>query len=284
MSALLARGDASLMPETHVALAAMKVLVSHDTLAALDTARRALGGHGFSEFAGGGRLLADHTPAVTYEGDNYVLDKQVVRAVVKGHHMGVQLPPESLSVFAFLGQLDAPPPSPVSARDLAQTLRYRAAHVVQDFAQLKDVSQDPGAEARVSRAVGDAYVAGIAANALEQGLPGGEPVNRLFLLYLLTTVEAALADLRGIDSRALRARIGTLCTGILPDAIGLTDAFGFTDWELDSALGVYDGAVYDALWERASKSGFNAASPHEKEYKANIMAMLERGRKEVAKL
>ncbi|EJD36707.1 acyl-CoA oxidase [Auricularia subglabra TFB-10046 SS5] len=284
MSALLARGDASLLPEVHIALAAMKVLVSTDALAGLDIARRAMGGHGFSEFAGGGRLLADHTPAVTYEGDNYVLDKQVVRAAVKGHQMGVQLPAESLSVFAFLGQLAAPMSAPVSARDLAQTLRYRAANVVKNFAQLKDSTQDPGAEARVSRAVGDAYVAGIAANALEQGLPGGEPVHRLFLLHLLTTVESALADLPNVDSRALRAHIGAACADILPDAIGLTDAFGFTDWELDSALGVYDGAVYDALWERASKSGFNAASPHEKEYKAHIMAILERGRKEVARL
>ena len=34
-------------------------------------------------------------------------------------------------------------------------------------------------------------------------------------------------------SRTLRMEINRLCLKLLPQAIGLTDAFGFTDWELD---------------------------------------------------
>lgn len=63
--------------------------------------------------------------------------------------------------------------------------------------------------------------------------------------YLLTNVESALVDLVSLgllgpssndiqeNSRALRRAISELCLEILPNAIGLTDAFGFTDWELD---------------------------------------------------
>jgi acyl-CoA oxidase len=61
--------------------------------------------------------------------------------------------------------------------------------------------------------------------------------------YLLTTVESALVDLlsfgllqpsNGEDpSRSLRMAIKELCVALLPEAIGLSDAFGFTDWELD---------------------------------------------------
>lgn len=114
--------------------------------------------------------------------------------------------------------------------------------------------------------------------------------------YLLTTVESGLVDLlsfglfratptgdppRSRDpTRALRLAIASLCGDLLPEAIGLSDAFGFSDWELDrcvndihlelqlllnsihtnyfhSALGVQDGKVYEALWARAQKEPLN---------------------------
>lgn len=34
-------------------------------------------------------------------------------------------------------------------------------------------------------------------------------------------------------TRSLRIAIKSLCETLLPDAVGLSDAFGFTDWELD---------------------------------------------------
>lgn len=76
----------------------------------------------------------------------------------------------------------------------------------------------------------------------------------LYLLqYLLTTVETGLVDLLSFGllrlpkattrisgsrdpTRSLRMAITNLCAELLPDAIGLTDAFGFTDWELDRSV------------------------------------------------
>jgi acyl-CoA oxidase len=55
----------------------------------------------------------------------------------------------------------------------------------------------------------------------------------------------------------LRSEISRLCVSLLPERIGLTDAFGFSDWELDSALGVYDGKVYERLWKRAQENPLN---------------------------
>lgn len=115
-----------------------------------------------------------------------------------------------------------------------------------------------------------------------------------FSQYLLTTVESALADFLGFGlltttttkggiaknpGHSLRLAIDRTCQDILPNAIGLSDAFGFTDWELDrcgsplyflalnahvllscafdSALGVYDGNVYEALWERTKIEPMN---------------------------
>jgi acyl-CoA oxidase len=65
------------------------------------------------------------------------------------------------------------------------------------------------------------------------------------LQYLLTTVECGLVDLLSFGlirptlndaespARSLRMAIAELCLELLPNAIGLSDAFAFTDWELD---------------------------------------------------
>jgi acyl-CoA oxidase len=71
----------------------------------------------------------------------------------------------------------------------------------------------------------------------------------------LTTVEGALVDLlsfglvrpkaiygespssSSIDpTRAVRLAIQRLCQELIPETIGLTDAFGFTDWDLDRSV------------------------------------------------
>lgn len=103
--------------------------------------------------------------------------------------------------------------------------------------------------------------------------------------YLLVTAESALVDLlsfsllssvAGDDSTLrLRRTIRDVCLKLLPQAIGLADAFSFSDWELDrcartsiqvmynslivfnSSLGRYDGRVYESLWERAQLEPLN---------------------------
>ena len=69
----------------------------------------------------------------------------------------------------------------------------------------------------------------------------------------MTTVEAALVDLLSFGvirptavihgespsyyskdpTRAVRLAIQRSCLELIPESIGLTDAFGFTDWDLD---------------------------------------------------
>ena len=81
--------------------------------------------------------------------------------------------------------------------------------------------------------------------------PYSVTVNVYFSQHLLTTAESALADLLGFGlltitatkegitkdpGHSLRLAIDKTCQDILPNAIGLTDAFGFTDWELDRCL------------------------------------------------
>ena len=65
--------------------------------------------------------------------------------------------------------------------------------------------------------------------------------------HLLTTAEGGLVDILsfgllgpstpGSDpTRELRLAIKKHCEELLPEAIGLSDGFGFTDWELDRSV------------------------------------------------
>ncbi|KAH9910211.1 acyl-CoA dehydrogenase/oxidase C-terminal [Epithele typhae] len=231
--AQLSLGNTSLLAEMHATLSSLKVLVSTTAVQCLETARPSMGGHGFSDFVGVGRLYTDYVPAATHEGAS---DAVVVNKAVSS---------TSLSLI------------PTTAYLLVQE---RAA-----WAAGPDASMD----APVARAVSDPFVAA-RVNELSQALDGPNTgvLRKLFQPHLLTTVEAGLVDMLsfgvfwagkpGADvTRGLRVGIKRTCEELLPGTIGLSDGFGFADWELDSALGAFDGNVYENLWERAQAEQLN---------------------------
>lgn len=65
MASRLANGDASLLQELHATTSGLKVLVTTTSTQDVETARRCLGGHGYSDYAGLGRLYANYLPAAT---------------------------------------------------------------------------------------------------------------------------------------------------------------------------------------------------------------------------
>ncbi|KAF8056038.1 peroxisomal oxidase [Lyophyllum atratum] len=307
MSKRLASGDTSLLAEMHATTSGLKVMVSSLGVHDLEVARRSMGGHGYSAFAGLGRLYADYLPSVTYEGDNFVLDQQVVRAALKSYKTlfsSADPPASSLSPSSHYLRLLLPSNQPPTATDASwqdpafaiSLLEWRAALLVQEHAQTFEIP-DASVNQRVSKAVTEAFIAvqvgEIIAN-LVLSAPTREVVRSLYTLYLLTVIEASLVDLlssgllRSLDkkqsgssdpARPLRLYINQLCQELLPNAIGLSDAFGFTDWELDSALGVFDGKVYDALWERAQTEPLNQTEVTTA-YEESIKPMLLRGRRQ----
>jgi acyl-CoA oxidase len=69
-----------------------------------------------------------------------------------------------------------------------------------------------------------------------------------------------------IDSQQLqlaKAALVDLLDKLRPDAVPLVDAFDFPDKVLCSAIGGYDGNVYEALYESAVKSPLNQKDPFE---------------------
>lgn len=183
----------SRLAEVHAVLSGLKSLVTAGTAADIETARRSMGGHGYSAYTGLGRLYADYVPTATYvsnsfsfigrrdsqtffsyEGDNYVLDQQVVRAALKAYKalQKAEQPPGFGSALPLNGYLrhtrgessksEVTAPDPLNWDDHKLSillLELRAARIVEDRAVRTPDDVDASFDQRISRAVTEAYIA-----------------------------------------------------------------------------------------------------------------------------
>ena len=85
-------------------------------------------------------------------------------------------------------------------------------------------------------------------------------INRLFQLYALCTMDAdarTFVTTNSVTSSSLDALQDTILVlmseKIRPHAIKLVDSWAMPDYLLDSALGRYDGKVYEDLFDRAHR-------------------------------
>ena len=59
------------------------------------------------------------------------------------------------------------------------------------------------------------------------------------------------------DLIKLQQKYENTLAALRPNALGIVDAFDYPDYVLGSALGAYDGNVYERLFEEAMKSPLN---------------------------
>ncbi|CAJ1943312.1 unnamed protein product [Sphenostylis stenocarpa] len=101
---------------------------------------------------------------------------------------------------------------------------------------------------------------------LQQDIPGKGVKHQLELLcsiYALSLLHKHLGDF--LSTGCITPKQGSLANDLLrslysqvrPNAIGLVDAFNYTDHFLGSVLGRYDGDVYPKLYEEAWKDPLN---------------------------
>jgi len=134
----------------------------------------------------------------SYEGDNFVLDQQVVRAAVKSHNNMLEsrdastLSPSTMYLRLLLGNATGPSlPPDTSWQDPATAihlLEWRAALLVREYAQNID-ELDAFAGQRVAKAVTEAFVAarvGDTIKSLPNEIAGRQDdIRHLEKLYLL---------------------------------------------------------------------------------------------------
>ncbi|CAM9486736.1 unnamed protein product, partial [Chrysoparadoxa australica] len=89
-------------------------------------------------------------------------------------------------------------------------------------------------------------------------------LDSLVQLYALATIEKELGQFREGDiisaseGHLVHAGVAKLCSTIRKDAVNLVDGFAFSDWWLASALGRYDGDVYNTLMAYALEEPLNS--------------------------
>uniref|UniRef100_A0A452VFE0 Acyl-coenzyme A oxidase n=1 Tax=Ursus maritimus TaxID=29073 RepID=A0A452VFE0_URSMA len=262
--------DFSHLPELHALSAGIKAMVSDLCLQGTELCRQACGGHGYSKLSGLPSLVTKVTASCTYEGDNTVLYLQTARFLVKSYQQAHPTPGSTLQrslpqSVAYLATTDLARCPAQKAADFLRPKLYTmawahvATRLVKNSVNHLQTLMQSGADwdeawnqttvLHLQAAKAHCYYISV--------------LRRLCDLYALHGILTSAADflhdgfLSGAQVDAVRTAYLDLLRLIRKDAILLTDAFDFTDHCLNSALGCYDGNVYERLFHWAQKSPTN---------------------------
>ncbi|KAI8146231.1 hypothetical protein BJV82DRAFT_409746 [Fennellomyces sp. T-0311] len=287
MTKQLAQEDARLLPEMHVTSCAFKVWSARRSSEGLEECRKAMGGHGYSIFSGVSEHFATFVPANTYEGDNFVLCQQVGRAMLKQLQNVVQGKGVTQQTANYLTLLSNTSPVAVDKASLLQPdvqlaiFGNRAARLVanlgrqlQNGRRWEDVNMEcwdicfAHAEYLLIKEFIETTQKLAKSPEYASLAPVLKRLSDLFFLSIITgnglattlTTQALSVNDVGLVQEVFRESLASLAD----EAIGLTDAFGFSDAELNTALGKKDGNPYGALWEAAQSNPLNSDEGREK--------------------
>ncbi|XP_032179694.1 peroxisomal acyl-coenzyme A oxidase 2 isoform X2 [Mustela erminea] len=280
--------DFSHLPELHALSAGIKAMTSDLCFQGSELCRRACGGHGYSKLSGLPSLVTRVTASCTYEGDNTVLYLQTARFLVKNYLQTQAIPGSTQkSLPPSVAYLTAPYlarcPAQKAADFLhpklyttawahvaARLIKYSAHHLETLIRSGVDWAEAWNQTTVIHLQTAKAHCYYISVKSFTETLEKLEDkpavrqvLKRLCDLYALHGILTNAADflhdgfLSGAQVDAVRTGYLELLGLVRKDAILLTDAFDFTDPSLNSALGCYDGNVYERLFHWAQKSPTN---------------------------
>ncbi|XP_013778473.1 peroxisomal acyl-coenzyme A oxidase 1-like [Limulus polyphemus] len=285
----LERGDLGMLPELHSLTSGLKALSTEIGSQAIESCRLACGGHGYLLISGLPRLYASTVAACTYEGENTVLYLQVARYLLKCLKGQQQLAPESMVRYLLDESFRSPfnKSSDVTDVDwlisLYRAVAYRQVHQAAERIKelmeknrpevawnMSQVDLIKGAKAHIMYCVLSIYVQWIKEKQCSAALK--TVLMRLCHVYLLwnileNPVPFGLVGMTDDDQKQMRNVIYSRLAELRPDAVALVDAFDFHDLVLNSALGCYDGQVYERMYEWAQNAPLNKSQVHESYYK-----------------
>lgn len=244
----------------------------------IENCRRLCGGQGFTHSSNLGHLFAETVGACTYEGAFDVLVNQHGRYLLKALYSGSHLPD---SPTAFLANAKAhsnpnlrckaqKPQDFADLQLLLEAFRVRASRAILTLAaEMKANKNDANAcmvqITRASTAHAELLLVEAFVNGLSSIPSGNErrAVTHLCELFGVWLITKTLGDFREDDyisskqAGMVRRQLVSLLLVIRKNCVLLTDAWDFTDFELNSTIGRYDGDVYRALVRRAADEPLN---------------------------
>ncbi|KAK5045202.1 hypothetical protein LTR84_009535 [Exophiala bonariae] len=271
-------GDFSRLAEMHAASSGLKSLCT--TLAAdgIETCRRAMGGHGFGGGSGMIALNNEYLSKPTVEGDNWMITQQTaaylikrMTEVVKNHDLK---PSDSVDVQLQAFIQSQQKQQNFSLDDdfaLVQAFRHRASYLTYQVYEARIVQKLPWTDLmlhlhRLSRAYSESLLVSNFYNAIFEAKLDPpvdsatvDVLKNLYRLFAIFTLDISASEF--LLSKALHAdqlqdltpRVLKLMKAIRPHAVRLVDAWSVPDYVLESALGSYDGDVYNRLFHKAHR-------------------------------
>lgn len=219
----------------------------------------------------------------TVEGDNWMITQQVAAYLIKKMTECVQNagaspqdPTEELLKGYLRGRAQHPPLSFLAADGsinddaLVNIFRWRAAALSYAAYQARVEEKKPWTSLMIQlHNLSHAYSFHILVSTFHAALssysvtclsnPAPSVLRTCFRLFTLQTLSQSASSflltssILASDLQALDAKILEVMTELRPHAVKLVDAWAVPDWLLDSALGRYDGKVYEELFERAHR-------------------------------
>lgn len=284
VTAELDQGEMERLPELHALACCLKAVACSDSANGVEQFRLACGGHGYMDSSNLPAIYGLVTATCTYEGENTVLLLQTARYLMKAWRQAVTgqaLPPtvQYLGDFARK-QKQLPWKSTLTciirAHQAVAAGKIRLAAENMDRRIRSGVSQEDAWNqtsielAQCAEAHCRAFIVKRFVEAVKEINSVSKELHAVLLqlceLYAIYWVLQRLGAflrfscLTNEDVPALQARLEELLAALRPNAVGIVDGFDIRDEILSSALGAYDGNVYQRLFDEAMKSPLNQES------------------------
>ncbi|KAJ4365082.1 hypothetical protein N0V83_008699 [Neocucurbitaria cava] len=276
------KGDFGPLAELHSASSGLKSLCTMLAADGIETCRRAMGGHGFGGGSGLIGLNSDYLSKPTVEGDNWMITQQVAAYLIKKMTDNIanpdrppKDPTDELFQFYLKNRGHRIPQSVVKDQkivddqNIVEIFQWRAADLSYRAYQARVVEKKPWTRLMIqlhnlSRAYSEQILVTNFYNSFSSAaktLSGPTPevlrtCFRLYALYTLDTYASSFTMTTAVSAESvygLQDAIVDLMGELRPHAVKLVDAWTIPDWLLDSALGKYDGKVYEELFDMAHR-------------------------------
>ena len=276
------RKDHSLLPSVHALTAGLKAYVTSEAVDDAEDARKLCGGHGYMIISGLPDIIGALAGGATFEGENYVLWQQVGRHLLKQFDRlqgGDSLEPQ-MQYLTDLKDVNvactAEGEQFLEPRVQLAIYRGRAHRLVSKVhAAIRATRKTPGeawnehmmllisasrvhTEYFILKSFNDTITSLPESTSQELRLV----LERMRSLFALSTIinsrsvdALSFIETTGTQSPYLsstqldtiRSLVDNLLDELLPNIIALTDAWDFSDASLCSAIGMYDGNVYENI-------------------------------------
>ncbi|XP_076175470.1 acyl-coenzyme A oxidase 1 [Ptiloglossa arizonensis] len=287
VTAELDQGELDSLPELHAVSCCLKAVASADAATGVEQLRLACGGHGYMDASNLPATYGLVTAVCTYEGENTVLLLQTARYLVKAWKQAVrgQPLPGTIQYLTVLSKgtkkrhwknslnciIKAHQAVAAGKIRLATENMDRRIHngiSAEDAWNQTSIELARCAEAHCRTFIVMRFAESVK-NAVSVSKELREVLQHLCELYAVYWVLQRLGDflqfssLGNEDVPVLQTRLEELLAAIRPNAVGIVDGFDIRDEILGSALGAYDGNVYERLFAEAMKSPLNQQSVNE---------------------